>query len=174
MFSHQPAPYQHHTPSSACKGLIRRLLHKDEGRRLGSRAGASDIKAHPFFKTVNFALLRHETPPIVPLIQMPNGIDALNFRKMPPESFSLDLETDINATRIKTNDLHQTNDINPAIKDVACTNVNPFEKFNSSKCVCVCVCVSMGMLISHLSLSLSLFVVTLYHEGDSDSEFDQF
>jgi hypothetical protein len=149
MFSHQPAPYQHHTPSSACKGLIRRLLHKDEGRRLGSRAGASDIKAHPFFKTVNFALLRHETPPIVPLIQMPNGIDALNFRKMPPESFSLDLETDINATRIKTNDLHQTNDINPAIKDVACTNVNPFEKFNSSKCTCVCV--SLGMLISYLS-----------------------
>ncbi|KAI8332803.1 kinase-like domain-containing protein [Chlamydoabsidia padenii] len=142
MFSHQPAPYQHHTPSSACKGLIRRLLHKDEGRRLGSRAGASDIKAHPFFKTVNFALLRHETPPIVPLIQMPNGIDALNFRKMPPESFSLDLETDINATRI--NNKNHNNDI---IKDVACTNVNPFEKFNS---------------------------MTLYHEGDSDSEFDQF
>ncbi|ORZ09860.1 kinase-like domain-containing protein [Absidia repens] len=137
MFSYQPAPYQQRTPSSACKGLIRRLLHKDEGRRLGSRAGASDIKAHPFFKTVNFALLRHQVPPIVPLIQMPNGIDALNFRKMLPESISLDLETDIHVDRTVTN---------PSALIGTNNNTNPFEKFNS---------------------------MTLYHEGDSDSECDQ-
>lgn len=73
---------------------MRKLLHKDEHRRLGSRAGASDIKSHPFFKPVNFALLRHCVPPIVPLVQKANGIDAVNFRKMPPESISLDLEND--------------------------------------------------------------------------------
>ncbi|KAI8097468.1 kinase-like domain-containing protein [Halteromyces radiatus] len=148
MFSHQPAPYQQHTPSSACKGLIRRLLHKDEGRRLGSRAGASDIKAHPFFKSVNFALLRHETPPIVPMIQMPNGIDAINFRKMPPESISLDLETDnTNNSTVLTTTLGKSSskDIGSTVSTIS-TTTNPFEKFSS---------------------------MTLYHEGDSDSEFDQ-
>ncbi|CAO3637578.1 unnamed protein product [Cunninghamella echinulata] len=113
-FGNQPAPYQQRTPSSACKGLIRRLLHKDEARRLGSRAGASDIKAHPFFKSVNFALLRHEIPPIIPLVHMPNGIDAVNFRKMPPESISLDLETDDTLTHLTRENM-----------------MNPFEKFNS-------------------------------------------
>ncbi|ORX45074.1 Pkinase-domain-containing protein [Hesseltinella vesiculosa] len=124
-FSHQPAPYQQHTPTSNCKSLIRRLLHKDEARRLGSRAGASDIKSHPYFKTVNFALLRHEVPPILPLVQMPNGIDAINFRKMPPDSCSLDLERDL---------------VTPGKKE---EQTNPFEKFSS---------------------------MTLYHEGDSDSD----
>ncbi|RKP01839.1 hypothetical protein CXG81DRAFT_5289, partial [Caulochytrium protostelioides] len=52
--------------SSACKSCVRKLLHKDEARRLGSRAGASDVKAHPFFRGVAWALLRHMTPPIVP------------------------------------------------------------------------------------------------------------
>ncbi|ORZ03113.1 kinase-like domain-containing protein [Syncephalastrum racemosum] len=93
-FPEQPAPYQRCVPSSVCKSIVRKLLHKDEHRRLGSRAGASDIKAHPFFKPVNFALLRHCVPPIIPLVQKANGIDAVNFRKMPPESISLDLEND--------------------------------------------------------------------------------
>ena len=39
------------TTSSLCKSLIRKLLIKDELRRLGSRAGASDVKTHPFFRT---------------------------------------------------------------------------------------------------------------------------
>ncbi|CAO3641928.1 unnamed protein product [Cunninghamella blakesleeana] len=149
-FGNQPAPYQHHTPSSACKGLIRRLLHKDEARRLGSRAGASDIKAHPFFKSVNFALLRHEQPPIQPMVQMPNGIDAINFRKMPPESISLDLETDDTLThlnhssinKINSNSSHNNNNNNNIRDDMM---DNPFEKFNS---------------------------ITLYHDGDSEDELD--
>lgn len=126
-FADQPAPYK--TPvSSNCKNLIRKLLHKDEHRRLGSRAGASDIKSHPFFKPVNFALLRHLTPPIKPLIQKPNGVDAINFRKMPPDSMSLDLESDHVMVTFKDG-----------------TTNNPFDKFNS---------------------------ITVYHDGDSDSETD--
>lgn len=59
--------YQH--TSSACRNLIRKLLIKDEAKRLGSRAGASDIKNHPFFKNQSWALLRNMRPPIVPAEQ---------------------------------------------------------------------------------------------------------
>ncbi|CAO0795116.1 unnamed protein product [Mucor circinelloides] len=124
-FPHQPAPYNANA-SSNCKNLIRKLLQKDEHTRLGSRAGAADIKQHPFFKNTNFALLRNMTPPILPAIVKPNGIDAINFRKI-QESMSLDLEAD--GLRV--------------MKKIE--KSNPFEKFDS---------------------------LTLYHNGDSDSEQD--
>ncbi|CDH61075.1 serine threonine protein kinase (nrc-2) [Lichtheimia corymbifera JMRC:FSU:9682] len=122
-FPPQPSPYHKNVLSNNCKNVIRRLLHKDEHRRLGSCGGASDVKSHPFFKTLNFALLRNLQPPIVPRVQEPNGIDAINFRKMPPESMSLDLESD----------------------SIIANGNSLFEKFHS---------------------------ITLYHEGDSDSEFE--
>ncbi|KAG2224846.1 hypothetical protein INT45_008028, partial [Circinella minor] len=134
LFSEQPIPYKTNVTNN-CKNLIRKLLHKDEHKRLGSRAGASDIKSHPFFKNINFALLRHCVPPIVPLLQKPNGIDAINFRKMPPESMSLDLETDnVMITFRNGNNDNITS---------SSSSSNPFDKFNS---------------------------ITVYHDGDSDSE----
>ncbi|KAL6643745.1 hypothetical protein ACP70R_018511 [Stipagrostis hirtigluma subsp. patula] len=51
---------------AAARDLIARLLAKDPAARLGSRRGAADVKAHPFFKSVNFALLRSSRPPVVP------------------------------------------------------------------------------------------------------------
>lgn len=74
--------------SSLCKSLIRKLLIKDELRRLGSRAGASDVKAHPFFRSTSWALLRHQKPPIIP--NQGRGIDTVNFRNV-KESQSVDL-----------------------------------------------------------------------------------
>lgn len=56
--------YQH--TSSSCRNLIRKLLIKDEAKRLGSRAGASDVKNHPFYKNQSWALLRNMRPPIIP------------------------------------------------------------------------------------------------------------
>ncbi|KAJ3192983.1 hypothetical protein HK101_005632, partial [Irineochytrium annulatum] len=41
-----PAVGGHPPVSAACKGIIRKLLHKDERKRLGSKNGASDVKAH--------------------------------------------------------------------------------------------------------------------------------
>lgn len=73
---------------SLCKSLIRKLLIKDELRRLGSRAGASDVKAHPFFRSTSWALLRHSKPPIIP--NQGRGIDTINFRNV-RESQSVDL-----------------------------------------------------------------------------------
>ncbi|CAM1509318.1 Fc.00g030570.m01.CDS01 [Cosmosporella sp. VM-42] len=74
--------------SNLCKSLIRKLLIKDENRRLGARAGASDIKAHAFFRTTQWALIRHMKPPIVP--HAGRGVDTVNFRNV-KESESVDL-----------------------------------------------------------------------------------
>lgn len=76
------------TDFSLCKSLIRKLLIKDENRRLGARAGASDIKAHPFFRTTQWALIRHMSPPIVP--SGGTGVDTVNFRNV-KESESVDI-----------------------------------------------------------------------------------
>ncbi|XP_028757026.1 phototropin-1 [Neltuma alba] len=45
------------------KQLIHRLLHRDPKNRLGSQEGANEIKRHPFFKGVNWALVRSMNPP---------------------------------------------------------------------------------------------------------------
>jgi hypothetical protein len=74
---------------SMCKSIIRKLLIKDELKRLGSRAGASDIKVHAFFRTTQWALLRNSKPPIIPH-QGRSGIDTVNFRNV-KESHSVDL-----------------------------------------------------------------------------------
>lgn len=52
--------------SSAAKDLIRGLLVKDPKKRLGFKRGATEIKQHPFFDTVNWALIRSTTPPLIP------------------------------------------------------------------------------------------------------------
>lgn len=52
--------------SEECRDLIEKLLVKDVGARLGSRTGANEIKSHPWFKGINWALLRHQQPPYVP------------------------------------------------------------------------------------------------------------
>nr|AML79004.1 putative LOV domain-containing protein [Botryosphaerella sudetica] len=52
--------------SDACQDLIRQLLIKDPAKRLGTKAGAEEIKGHEFFKGLNWALLRNEQPPYVP------------------------------------------------------------------------------------------------------------
>lgn len=52
--------------SSAAKDLIRGLLVKDPQRRLAYRRGATEIKHHPFFENVNWALIRSTTPPDIP------------------------------------------------------------------------------------------------------------
>ena len=71
-----------------CKSVIRKLLVKDEMRRLGSRAGASDVKNHPFFKPITWALLRHMKPPMIP--HQGRAIDTVNFRNV-KDSTSIDI-----------------------------------------------------------------------------------
>jgi non-specific serine/threonine protein kinase len=44
--------------SPQAKQLIYQLLHRDPKNRLGTLEGANEIKRHPFFKNVNWALIR--------------------------------------------------------------------------------------------------------------------
>ena len=46
--------------------MICALLEKDPGKRLGSACGAAELKGQPFFEGVNFALLRSQSPPLLP------------------------------------------------------------------------------------------------------------
>ena len=63
--------------SPQLQDLVSRLLERDEGSRLGSVSGggagggtgglgAEEVKAHPWFDGIDWALLRHMTPPHVP------------------------------------------------------------------------------------------------------------
>ncbi|CAK9256284.1 unnamed protein product [Sphagnum jensenii] len=52
--------------SFAARDLIRGLLVKEPLHRLASKRGAAEIKAHPFFEGVNWALIRCTSPPEVP------------------------------------------------------------------------------------------------------------
>nr|AML77838.1 putative LOV domain-containing protein [Pistia stratiotes] len=47
----------------SARQLMFRLLHRDPKNRLGSREGANDIKKHPFFHGINWALIRCTKPP---------------------------------------------------------------------------------------------------------------
>ncbi|KAL6629491.1 hypothetical protein ACP70R_029256 [Stipagrostis hirtigluma subsp. patula] len=52
--------------SAAARDLIRGLLAKEPQNRLASHRGAAEVKQHPFFEGVNWALVRSAQPPFVP------------------------------------------------------------------------------------------------------------
>jgi serine/threonine protein kinase len=66
----QPLRFPDATPpvpvSSVARDLIRGLLVKDPQKRIATRRGAAEIKQHPFFDGVNWALVRDAHPPSVP------------------------------------------------------------------------------------------------------------
>ncbi|KAI7904307.1 kinase-like domain-containing protein [Cokeromyces recurvatus] len=108
-FSHQPAPYHQYAITNNAKNMIRKLLHKDENKRLGSYAGASDVKNHVFFKSINFALLRHCQPPIQPS----NHEKDFYYHNSNNSSFDLESDDDL---MLNSNLVFQN---------------NPFKEFNS-------------------------------------------
>uniref|UniRef100_A0A0D9VEW1 non-specific serine/threonine protein kinase n=1 Tax=Leersia perrieri TaxID=77586 RepID=A0A0D9VEW1_9ORYZ len=55
--------------SAAAKDLIRGLLVKEPQSRLAYRRGAAEVKQHPFFDGVNWALVRSAVPPFVPEVE---------------------------------------------------------------------------------------------------------
>lgn len=52
--------------SFAARDLIRGLLVKEPQQRLAYRRGAAEVKQHPFFQSINWALIRCTSPPEVP------------------------------------------------------------------------------------------------------------
>ncbi|OIV90326.1 hypothetical protein TanjilG_14724 [Lupinus angustifolius] len=69
------------TVSFAARDLIRGLLVKEPQHRLAYRRGATEIKQHPFFQNVNWALIRCANPPEVP---RPAAVRAAQTEKDPP------------------------------------------------------------------------------------------
>ncbi|KDP45444.1 hypothetical protein JCGZ_09693 [Jatropha curcas] len=61
--------------SFSAKDLIRGLLVKDPQKRLGFKRGATEIKQHPFFENINWALIRSTHPPEIP---KPVDLSSLN------------------------------------------------------------------------------------------------
>ncbi|KHN18748.1 Serine/threonine-protein kinase KIPK [Glycine soja] len=57
---------KHPNVSFQAKDLIRGLLVKEPENRLGSEKGAAEIKQHPFFEGLNWALIRCAVPPELP------------------------------------------------------------------------------------------------------------
>nr|AML78048.1 putative LOV domain-containing protein [Cercidiphyllum japonicum] len=49
--------------SLAARQLIHALLNRDPASRLGSNSGANEIKQHPFFRGINWPLIRCKSPP---------------------------------------------------------------------------------------------------------------
>jgi serine/threonine protein kinase len=49
--------------STEIMDVLHKLLEKDPAKRLGTKGGAAEIKAHPFFKGTDWAkILRREMP----------------------------------------------------------------------------------------------------------------
>ncbi|TVU31666.1 hypothetical protein EJB05_23364, partial [Eragrostis curvula] len=69
--------------SNASRDLIRGLLAKEPQSRLGVKRGAAEIKQHPFFEGVNWALIRCSTPPGVPRAVEPVAV-AVPPKPAPP------------------------------------------------------------------------------------------
>ncbi|CAI5494129.1 unnamed protein product [Closterium sp. Naga37s-1] len=49
--------------SDEAKDLMRKLLQRDPADRLGAKHGAIEIRAHPFFKSIEWPLIRNMKPP---------------------------------------------------------------------------------------------------------------
>nr|AHZ63851.1 phototropin [Thuja plicata] len=64
--------------SMAAIQLIHGLLHREPEKRLGSCTGANEIKKHPFFRDINWALVRSTKPPKldVPVATIGENVDS--------------------------------------------------------------------------------------------------
>ncbi|XP_028772328.1 LOW QUALITY PROTEIN: protein kinase PVPK-1-like [Neltuma alba] len=80
------------TVSFAARDLIRGLLVKEPQHRLAYRRGATEIKQHPFFQNVNWALIRCANPPEVPRIVALKEMAAQKVPGVKPAGNYLDID----------------------------------------------------------------------------------
>jgi protein-serine/threonine kinase len=103
--------------SNNCKNLIKKLLIKDETKRLGSHSGASEIKSHIFFKNTQWALLRNQKPPMIPVINHKKKVPA-NSNKVSKASTTSSMGTLRSKRKTSTS-------------TVITGDTDPFKDFNS-------------------------------------------
>ncbi|CDK27178.1 unnamed protein product [Kuraishia capsulata CBS 1993] len=110
--------------TSNCRNVIKKLLIKDELKRLGSKNGAADIKAHPFFKNTQWALLRNQKPPMIPVFSAKKDSGSHSKDSKTSEVESLSSST-IQST-------HSSNNAHNKTKDkLDSQEHDPFESFSS-------------------------------------------
>jgi serine/threonine protein kinase len=78
------------TVSKDCKAIIKKLLCADPRKRLGAYGGAAEIKAHPFWKNLKWALIRNMVPPLMP--KLSSAIDLSAFPKFEDDDLNSDEE----------------------------------------------------------------------------------
>jgi protein kinase A len=92
----KPVIFPHEPPiSHDAKDIIRSLCTVDRSRRLGNiSGGAARVKAHPFFKGIDWDALYHrrQKGPIIPNVRYPG--DAQCFDVYPEEDQGKDPYTD--------------------------------------------------------------------------------
>jgi serine/threonine protein kinase len=66
--------------SAEARDLIQRLLEPDPSKRLGAR-GAAEVKAHPFFRDVDFEHVRNQPPAFVPQFAAADDTSYFSSRK---------------------------------------------------------------------------------------------
>lgn len=108
--------------SRNCKDLIRKLLYKNELKRLGSDMGAADIKRHPFFKKVQWSFLRNQEPPLIPKLA-DNGLDFMKSSSNKGAKRSEDME------KLETQEKSMFEEIVENDDDLS--KDDPFYNFNS-------------------------------------------
>eukprot|EP00009_Paramoeba_aestuarina_P003781 CAMPEP_0201513356 /NCGR_PEP_ID=MMETSP0161_2-20130828/5424_1 /ASSEMBLY_ACC=CAM_ASM_000251 /TAXON_ID=180227 /ORGANISM="Neoparamoeba aestuarina, Strain SoJaBio B1-5/56/2" /LENGTH=346 /DNA_ID=CAMNT_0047909529 /DNA_START=32 /DNA_END=1072 /DNA_ORIENTATION=- len=120
--------------SKDCKDFVRKLLRTDPKKRLGSNNGASDLKGHAFFKNVNWALIRNETPPIIPTLNGP--LDMRYFKTydqsvsgIPPDVRDTSSEEEDDDENIPSLPKSKSGDIGVEASDLP--DKDPFKKFES-------------------------------------------
>lgn len=64
-FPEKGDPYYREVDSTAMD-LVKALLVKDPQKRMGFNRGATELKQHPFFEGINWALIRCTLPPQIP------------------------------------------------------------------------------------------------------------
>ncbi|KAG8374142.1 hypothetical protein BUALT_Bualt11G0100100 [Buddleja alternifolia] len=82
--------------SFQARDLIRGLLVKDPENRLGTETGAAEIKRHPFFEGLNWALIRCAAPP-----QIPDMYDVGNYQMGSEEKGKRFLECGVNGEHLE-------------------------------------------------------------------------
>lgn len=110
--------------SRSCKDMIRKLLIKNEAKRLGSKSGAADLKKHPFFKRVKWSFLRNQEPPLIPVLNE-SGYEfssLSNNNNRSSKETDRNSESNMNEKDIFTEEIEYDDDV---------ADDDPFHDFNS-------------------------------------------